>query len=319
MISKKHSPGYSMKDIRIRNYTATDFNNYLAFLMDTNQKDQSDVCITPLVLDEILNHPIRDPEKDIFIAEHKGKILGFCEVYPEIQIHRALVDALVHPAYRCIGVATALLQKALVRSTELGAQRVQVDIQESNTPAKQFLRFHGFANVRQYLNMTLDLEKTQLSVAQDKAFDIRPCRQGEESILCEIQNYCFKESWGFKPNTEDEIRYLINTRGCSPEDVIFCFQDNQPVGYCWTKINPGENKHQDAKKGRIHMLGVDPDYRGSGLGRIALMEGIRQLKSKGVQIVELTTDSMNQPAYDLYQSVGFEHSSTILWFEKPLN
>ena len=308
-----------MKQICIRNYREKDFNNYLEFIIDSNRLDLSDIRVTPLVLDENLNHPTRDPEKDIFIAEEKGKIIGYCEIYPEIQINRALVDALVHPTYRRQRIASALIEKAMARSAALGAHCIHVDIQELNAPAKNFLKSQGFTNVRRYLNMTLDLKRTENDIPLDNEFYIRPCRQGEEKLLCEIQNYCFKESWGFKPNTEDEVRYLINTCECSPEDVIFCFQDNQPVGYCWTKIIPKENKRQDVKKGRIHMLGVDPDYRGSGLGRIALVEGIRQLKSKGIQVVELTTDSMNQPAYELYLSVGFEYKSTILWFEKQLN
>ena len=308
-----------MKDFYIRNYQPEDFNDFLALLCNGGPENADTGHITPQLLSENFNHPLRTPEKNIFLAVSSDKVIGFCEVYPEIQIHRALLDAMVHPDFRRQRVATALLEKALARSAALGAVRVHADILKQNGPARSFMEHNGFAKVREYLNMVLDLTVVDLETGCPSEFQIRPCETGEEKMLCEIQNYCFKESWGFKPNSEEEIRYLVNTSGCSPDDVIFCMSDNRPVGYCWTKISHVENELLRGKTGRIHMLGVDPAFRGSGLGRIALLEGIAQLKDKGVTIVELTTDSANPPAYELYQSVGFQHQSTVLWYEKELS
>jgi len=67
------------------------------------------------------------------------------------------------------------------------------------------------------------------------------------------------------------------------------------------------------------MLGVDPDYRGRGIGRIALLAGLSHLKNKGVQVVELTVDSENEVACALYHSVGFQTLTSSLWYEKIID
>jgi mycothiol synthase len=67
------------------------------------------------------------------------------------------------------------------------------------------------------------------------------------------------------------------------------------------------------------MLGVDPDYRGRGIGRMALRAGLSYLKEKGVAVVELTVDSENPAAYSLYESSGFRVLTRSLYYEKPVD
>jgi ribosomal protein S18 acetylase RimI-like enzyme len=66
------------------------------------------------------------------------------------------------------------------------------------------------------------------------------------------------------------------------------------------------------------MLGVDPDYRNKGIGRIALLSGLTYLKSRGVQVVELTVGSTNASALALYHRIGFKESSSCWWYEKAV-
>ena len=67
------------------------------------------------------------------------------------------------------------------------------------------------------------------------------------------------------------------------------------------------------------MLGADPDYRGKGVGKRALLAGLAHLKSKGLQVAELTVDSGNKAALTLYRSVGFKVWMSSLWYEKAIN
>jgi mycothiol synthase len=67
------------------------------------------------------------------------------------------------------------------------------------------------------------------------------------------------------------------------------------------------------------MMGVDPDYRGRGLGRQLLLVGLSHLKSKDLRRVELTVDSENKIACALYKSIGFELWTSTLWYEKRLD
>jgi mycothiol synthase len=67
------------------------------------------------------------------------------------------------------------------------------------------------------------------------------------------------------------------------------------------------------------MLGVDPDYRGRGLGRQLLLAGLSYLRNKSLRVAVLTVDSENKAARALYKSVGFELWKSSLWYEKRLD
>ncbi len=92
--------------------------------------------------------------------------------------------------------------------------------------------------------------------------------------------------------------------GRSPDDVTLTYLNDTLVGYCWIIINAEANAKRAKNKGLIHMLGVDPDYRQQEIGKAILLNGLEDLKNKGVDIVELTVDSENPAACSLYESVG---------------
>ena len=73
------------------------------------------------------------------------------------------------------------------------------------------------------------------------------------------------------------------------------------------------------RKGRISMIGTDPDYRGRGVGKRVLLAGLAHLKSKGLRVAELTVDSENKAACTLYRSVGFKVLKSSFWYEKVIN
>ena len=66
------------------------------------------------------------------------------------------------------------------------------------------------------------------------------------------------------------------------------------------------------------MMGVTPAYRQTGLGRSLLMAGLLHLLDKGINNVELTVDSANRAAFQLYRSVGFKVYSNTDWYERRL-
>ncbi len=66
------------------------------------------------------------------------------------------------------------------------------------------------------------------------------------------------------------------------------------------------------------MIGVDPNYRGKGVGKKVLIVGLTQLKSRGVRFVDLTVDIDNKPARALYHSIGFDLRTSSLWYQKDL-
>ncbi len=88
------------------------------------------------------------------------------------------------------------------------------------------------------------------------------------------------------------------------------------MAYCWTRVKHTVKKNDTEKIGNIHMMGVEPDCRGRGIGKQTLLASLTDLARKGCQVVELTVDANNPAALALYKSLGFRRLATTEWYEK---
>lgn len=299
----------------IRNYSSNDFDKYVQLHIESEQLEPSGRFISAQGLSDILGMPNFTPETDLFVAELSGSLVGCLSVTLEPGIQRALLDGLIHPRYRRKGIATKLFTRGLQRISESGINAAQVSVLETNASARGLFNHLGFTCIRYFFKLRLDINSGPVPVAKQGPTTSRRLKPGEEDLLTELQNRCFVDTWGFNPNTTEEIAYRLNMHDRSPEDVILTYLEDTPVGYCWIIINPEENARREKKKGLIHMLGVDPNYRQQEIGTAILLNGLEDLQGKGVDIVELTVDSENLAACSLYESVGFEVVAKTEWYE----
>ncbi|MBO9597784.1 MAG: GNAT family N-acetyltransferase, partial [Cohnella sp.] len=67
--------------------------------------------------------------------------------------------------------------------------------------------------------------------------------------------------------------------------------------------------------GSIYGLGVLPEFRGQGYGRAILLRAVHRLKeaNAGNIMLQVAVDNIN--ALGLYQSCGFEETSTMDYYE----
>jgi len=240
------------------------------------------------------------------------------DVTPELNIRRVILDCWLQPEHRRRGLATQLLGCAINRAKELGVKVAHVNIVEDNVVAKSVLSKLGFECVRRFLELKLDIADARWSDINRATLECRYLQRGEEDKLTQIQNRAFIGTWGYNPNTVEEIIYHTNLSTYSPEDIVLIYEGDKAISYCWTGV-ACEGGATSERKGRIFMLGVDPDYRGKGTGKKALLAGLAHLKSKSLQVVELTVDSENKTAYALYKSIGFKVRTSSFWYEKVIN
>ena len=306
------------KFLKIRNYRSGDFEDYLKLHVEINDHDQAGSFISKQYLAEALGHPSFHPDKNLFVAESGGSIIGYASVFLEPGIQRAILECMIHPLHRRNGIATELLREVSRHAGEAGSMRLQACIAQDNIPAKKLASRLGFKFIRYFQELKLDLDAAQLPDLEPSEYIIRSLRPDEVEILTQLQNRAFADSWGFNPNTADEIAYRINLSSCSPKNILIAYLKNRPIGYCWTRIMIEENTKADRLQGEIHMLGVDPEFRKKGIGRSVLLAGLAELDSRGVTIVGLTADGTDAAALGLYKSVGFQVCSRIEWFEKIL-
>jgi mycothiol synthase len=302
----------------IRNYSSNDFDKYVLLHVEAEQLEPSGRFISAQALSDHLKRPNFTPQNDLFVTELNGKIVGCLSVTLEPGIQRALLDCRVHPLHRRKGVASKLFSSSMQRIRAAGIKTAQISVSETNSAAKSLLMKLEFQFIRHFFKMKLDFNNIQLPAAGQGPTTSGRLKSGEENLLTEIQNRSFADTWGFNPNTEEEIACRLNMHGRSPDDVTLTYLNDTLVGYCWIIINAEANAKRAKNKGLIHMLGVDPDYRRQEIGKAILLNGLEDLKNKGVDIVELTVDSENPAACSLYESVGFEVYAKTEWYEKTV-
>ena len=302
----------------IRNYQPADFNNFVLLNIEAERFETTGRCVSSQVIAEQLARPNYSPQQALFLIELAGSIVGYMDTAPELTIGRVTFHCWIHPEHRRRGLATELIDFATHWAKKLRVRAVQTNIDKDNAAAQALLSKLGFQHVRRFLELKLDIgELRRQDIAQINP-GCRHLQRGEEDKLTYIQNRSFTGTWGFNPNTVEEIIYHTSLSNSSPEDIILTCENDKVTGYCWTGITCAGLATSE-RKGRIFMIGVDPDYRGMGAGKRVLLSGLAHLKNKGIQIVELTVDSENKAACVLYRSVGFKTRTSSLWYEKAIN
>ncbi len=252
-----------------------------------------------------------DPERDCFVARESGADVGIAVLWPELPIRRAVLEMGVSGARSPQVVQEALLGVAVERASGLPVDVLHAQAASEDAPKQCLLHDAGFRPTRRYATMRWKgnaLPKVELP----DGFALRSFRPGRDAQrLTDIQNAAFGDSWGFSPNTVEQIEARIASKSTTPEGILFITHGDGVAAYNWTVRPAGPG----GRLGRIAMTGVHPAYRGMGLSRPTVLAGMRWLASRGVEVIELEMDSANLSAARVYESLGFERVADTVWFE----
>jgi len=299
----------------IRNYHPADFDVLLRLKNMSAALAADGVYLHPQAMHSLLGRPGYKPERDLFVAEIKGAVVGYLDINTETRIGRVIFEVLVLPEYRQRGIAQELYREAAPRVKAIEAKVGHVNVREDNATGRLVLEKAGFKLVRRFYEMTMDLTAVPEPGAPTKC-SIRPFQEGEEATLAELQNHAYAGSWGYNPNTVEDIVYTTSTTSSTREGIRLALDKDIPIGYFWVRT---EQVERDKHQGRFAMLGVDPAYRRKGVGRELILAGLAHLKGRGLRVVRLTVDSENLAANALYRSIGFRKSDASLWYEKAMD
>ena len=208
---------------------------------------------------EWLNRPGGNPELNCLLAETNQLIVGYAILVPEKPIGRGVVEGGVLPNHRFSGIGEALLEAVLRLSVKSGLDFVHIPVARNNQPSRSFLEQSKFSKVRTHHEMYWEGNSVD-TPSLPSGFGIRSFQIGDELLLTQLQHAAFNQSWGFCPNTVEEIAYRTRLSRCDFDGIIFITKDAEAAAYCWTTSNQGPNH----VIGVISMTGVSPSYRGIG-------------------------------------------------------
>jgi mycothiol synthase len=331
----------------IRNYRTADLSEYIRFHTEAESVCHSDDSLLLASLTGASSGPTTFSKEDFFLAVEQGRIVGACRVVQELAIDRVVLRLLIKPGLLEKGTAAKLLLAALRRTSDLRAAKAHADVRETDRAAHDLFTGLGFKSVRRYSEMKLDLQHIPKDGSDTEALFksplvplyqrgrrsgthsegppidpenlfLRALEPGHEPEFTQLQNDAFKSSWGFCPNTTSEIVQLLNTPGYGHEGVIIAYHGETAIGYCWTAEVRRPDREGGEAIGRIHMMGIVPEFRGRGLGKCILGAGLKHLSSRGLQTIELTMDNENKAACSLYKRAGFKLKTALIWYEKQI-
>ena len=125
---------------------------------------------------------------------------------------------------------------------------------------------------------------------------VEEARHDDVDALASLERRCYTHPWSVRGFREalrrGENGLVLVARapaGADPERGI--------LGYCVLETAADEL--------HVHNLAVRPEYRGGGLGRRLLAIALTIGERRGARVALLEVRASNQPAIELYRSMGF--------------
>lgn len=169
-----------------------------------------------------------------------------------------------------------------------------------NSAQLAWLDAHGFARDAAAPALVLlgrDISGPVPAAAPPPGFSVRHVG-GEEEWPARVELH--REVWHPSRVTLEAYRRLRTVEGYTPElDLVVVAPDGMLAAYALVWIDPATGV------GNFEPVGTGVAYRGMGLGRVVMLEGLRRLRDCGAHTATVITSAANPAALRLYQSVGF--------------
>ncbi len=294
--------------LSLRSYTPDDLPT-LAALRKGRPPSPYDIA----ALRRELAQPNLIPERDCILAFDNDAPVGCAYLTREPAIARGVLEITLsagnHPESPA---GDALLAETISRARRDNLALLHIDVPEADESQRRALSNRGWRRVREHLRLTRDLPQRVHDPLPPRA-SLRPAARRDAPTIARVQNAAFTGSWGYAPNTPQEIEYRIfDLPALPPDPVILLEENNHLIAYCWC------HRQEATARGLVGMVGVLPSRQGQGLGRAVVAAGVNALLDLEASPIDITVDSQNPPAIRVYESVGFLLASRSLWFELTL-
>jgi ribosomal protein S18 acetylase RimI-like enzyme len=128
----------------------------------------------------------------------------------------------------------------------------------------------------------------------------------EQALGSEIYGRLYPDGW------RASQRQAVEAVCASQEKRVWVAEvDGTPVGFVAVELHP------ESSMGEIHMLAVDPDYQGNGIGTALTEFALARIKEAGmaVAMVETGGDPGHAAARRTYEKAGYLHLPIARYFK----
>ena len=244
--------------------------------------------------------------EDWWVAvDDDGAIAAVASVWPEIG-GEVTADHSVHPAHRGRGLGELLLDTIERRVAKLPShapegtvRHVVVWCEDTDTVRRASLERRGFAVVRQYYEMAIDLTGGLATPAWPAGIVARGFRPGlDDRVVYEADLEAFSEHHLFERHDYDEWRlFHIDAPDGDVTLWSLAWDGDELAGH----VIPFSGD----LGGAIGDLAVRKPWRGQGIGHALLLAAFATLRDRGQSVARLWVDAQNVTnAVGVYETAG---------------
>jgi mycothiol synthase len=158
------------------------------------------------------------------------------------------------------------------------------------------LRFERFRLFDHIAERSLGTGEPLRPVRPPDGFTIRAATMEDAERLGDARNSAFDDDW----SAGEYRREVMSKPGYDPQrEIVAVSADGRIAAFTviWLdRLN---------KVGNFEPVGTHGEYRRRGLARAVMLEGLARMRSEGMTSATVEYDATNEPAAELYRSLGF--------------
>jgi len=239
-----------------------------------------------------------------FVAAHRGRIIGSTAVSGS----RLLVisSVAVHPGFRRLGVAAALVERAQTFALAAGREQVVLDVLAHNQPAVRLYEKLGYREYHRFRAYTLSALALQAAAPVPRGTWLEPLTPARVAAFSAVERAALpRRYFEVAPTLRDRylrprsLQWLDRIAGGVHAYRRVLVRDSRVAGYLLATAMPG---HGEA---RIDYPLVVPDAT-SALSA-ALIDAVSFLQGAGRYAVRLDLSEDRPDQHAAAESLGFQH------------
>lgn len=229
-------------------------------------------------------------------------------------------DLLIHPAYRGAPQQETVLGQSIADLSVFTRQQprtgdepltVTVHADEDDTACTALLQSWGFSAKPMLINFAQDIRRPIPVPDVPEGFTFLERVQPEDA-----ERRALAHRDAFQPHskmTPEHYRHFMTAPGYDPElDIALAAPDGQIVAFAMGWIDAANRLSE------FEPVGTRYAFHRRGLGKAALLEGLRRLQARGVETALVSCSASVEGNIGFYQAAGFERRNRVLAFTKSV-
>lgn len=254
---------------------------------------------------------LREGERDTFglVASRDGVVAGYAHAthFPAAGSvpSRLAAELVVDVPFRGRGIGRQLLDRLLEDARARGTQRFDLWAHHADAACAWLADSLGMHVGRALWQLSLRLDTVPQRLrteALPEGVSVRTFRTGDEEALVELIRAAFPDHPENAHWTSADLEQRTEQDWFDASAILLAEgSDGALLGVHWMKLDHAEDG------GEVYMLGVSPAAQGQGIGRLLLLEGLEEMRRRGVGLAYLYVETDNEAAISLYRQAGFRH------------